>query len=87
MNADRKVKAEFLIRTIKGTNYVLKHLDSKTVTVAELDSSYFSDDETRDLITDLDEGDTFSGTIVNPEDSQRHIWTIASVDELIPNQS
>jgi len=87
MNTDRKVKGEFLIRRIKGTNYVLKHLDSETVTVAELNSSYYSDDETEDLITDLEEGDTFSGTIVNPKDSQRHVWTIASVDELIPNQS
>lgn len=87
MNTDRKVKGKFLIRRIKGTNYVLKHLDSETVTVAEPNSSYYSDDDTEDSIADFEEGDAFTGTIVNPEDSQRHVWTITSVDDLMSNQS
>lgn len=87
MKPNRKVEGEFLVRKVNGTNFVLKHLDSKTITVVEPNSSYYSDDSTGDLVDDLTEDDVFKGQIINPEDNRRHVWAINRVDKINVDQA
>lgn len=87
MESYRKVKGEFLVRNVKGTSIVLKHVDSQTVTVAEPGSSYYSNDKIQRLIDNLEEDDMIEAQIVNPNHNEDYVWVIADVNGILPNQT
>ena len=87
MDADKKVEGKFLVRKVNGTNFVLKHVNSETITVVEPISSHYSDDNTGRLVDELTENDIFTGQIINVGNNGRHVWSIKRVDKVSSSQA